>query len=94
MQKVLPEINAAINSFRTISESERALARPLESKERDVVRRSYQRFLSHYDAKPAEAKKLLATGESPHDTRLSAQELAAWTMVASQVLNLDEALNK
>ena len=23
-----------------------------------------------------------------------AQELAAWTMVASQVLNLDEALNK
>ena len=29
MQKVLPEINAAINSFRTISESERALARPL-----------------------------------------------------------------
>ena len=29
MQRVLPEINAAINSFRTISESERALARPL-----------------------------------------------------------------
>ena len=38
--------------------------------------------------------KLMAMGESPQDGKLSAQELAAWTMVASQVLNLDEALNK
>ncbi len=29
MQRVLPEINAAINSFRTIGDAERALARPL-----------------------------------------------------------------
>ena len=72
----------------------RALARPLEAREKAVVERSYRAFLSHYDAKPEEAKKLLAMGESPHDGKLSAQELAAWTMVASQVLNLDEALNK
>jgi hypothetical protein len=71
-----------------------ALARPLEPREKAVVERSYKGFLSHYDAKPGEAKKLLATGESPYDRQLSAQELAAWTMVASQVLNLDEALNK
>ena len=74
--------------------AERALARPLEAREKAVVERSYKSFLSHYDAKPEEAKKLLAMGESPQDGKLSAQELAAWTMVASQVLNLDEALNK
>ncbi|HEU0123783.1 MAG TPA: DUF1553 domain-containing protein [Bryobacteraceae bacterium] len=72
----------------------RALSRSLEDRERAVLQRSYKSFLSHYDAKPDEAKKLLATGESSHDSKLSAQELAAWTMVASQILNLDEALNK
>jgi len=71
-----------------------ALARPLEAPERAVVQRSFKSYLSHYDARPEEAKKLLATGESAHDLKLSAQELAAWTMVASQILNLDEALNK
>jgi len=74
--------------------AERALARTMETRERAVVERSYKKFLSHFDSQPAEAKKLLATGESPYDPKLSAQELAAWTMVASQILNLDEALNK
>ncbi len=71
-----------------------ALARPLEAPERAVVERAYRNFLNHYDARPEEAKKLLSTGESPYDTKLSPQELASWTMVASQILNLDEALNK
>jgi hypothetical protein len=71
-----------------------ALARPLEAQERAVVERAYRNFLNHYDARPEEAKKLLSTGESSYDTKLSPQELASWTMVASQILNLDEALNK
>jgi hypothetical protein len=33
-------------------------------------------------------------GDSPADTNLPAPELAAWTLVASQVLNLDESLTK
>jgi hypothetical protein len=86
----------SVKSFdgRLDSLSSYALARPLEARERAVVQRSYKSYLSHYDAKPEEARKLLAMGESPHDMKLSAQELAAWTMVASQILNLDEALNK
>ena len=37
---------------------------------------------------------LLAVGESKPDPSLDAAELAAWTMLANQLMNLDEALNK
>jgi hypothetical protein len=74
--------------------AQHALARPLEDRERAVVRKSYQAFLSQFDSRPADAKRLVATGESPVDPKLPAVELAAWTMVASQILNMDEALNK
>jgi hypothetical protein len=33
-------------------------------------------------------------GESKADAAIPAAELAAWTMLASNVLNLDEALNQ
>ena len=38
--------------------------------------------------------KLVAVGESPRDKRLDAAELAAWTTVASVILNLDETITK
>ena len=37
---------------------------------------------------------LLGVGESSHDTRLECRELAAWTMVANVILNLDETVTK
>lgn len=40
------------------------------------------------------ALALLAAGESPRDESLDPSEHAAWTMVASLLLNLDETLNK
>jgi hypothetical protein len=69
------------------------LGRAFEPAEQDILRRSTG-FLNYYDSNPAEAKKLLAVGASPRDESLNAAELAALTMVANQVLNLDEALNK
>ncbi|MFN3324190.1 MAG: DUF1553 domain-containing protein [Bryobacteraceae bacterium] len=70
------------------------LARPFDAPEREVVRRSYQDFISYYDSHPDDARKLISIGESERNPALNAAELAAMTMVASQVLNLDEALNK
>ena len=32
--------------------------------------------------------------DSPNDATLPPEELAAWTIVASQIMNLDEALTK
>ena len=40
------------------------------------------------------AKKLVAVGESKADPALDAAELASWALVANQLMNLDEFLNK
>ena len=72
----------------------RVLARTFTPVERAIVQRAHHDFLSHYQANPAAATRLLAVGESPADRRLPAAALAALTMVANQLFSLDEALNK
>ena len=47
-----------------------------------------------YERDAEAAKKLLAVGESKPDGRISPAELAAWTGVASLLLNLDETITK
>ncbi len=72
----------------------RLLGRQLAAPERAVVRRTLDAALATYQREPDAAKKLLAVGESAADATLPPAELAAWTLVASQVMNLDEALTK
>ena len=72
----------------------RLMARPLSEQERTIVRGSYKEFLRHYDTKPADAAALIKTGETKPAGNVSAVELAALTMVANQMLNLDEVLTK
>jgi hypothetical protein len=74
--------------------STRLLARPLNPKERVIVRRSFDRYLSYYDAHPGDAAKFLNQGERKPDPALPPADFAAMTMLASQLLNLDEVLNK
>ena len=40
------------------------------------------------------ARRLLAVGESPQNSKLDPAELAAWTVVAGAILNLDETMTK
>ena len=47
-----------------------------------------------YAADPEAAAKLLAIGEAPATEGMEQADLAAWTMVANLVLNLDEVLSK
>ncbi len=47
-----------------------------------------------YANDPSAAKALLAVGELPPDPAFDPHELAAWTIIASTVLNLDEVINK
>jgi hypothetical protein len=72
----------------------RLLSRPLRAEESTVVQGILNDLLAHYKAKPEEAKKLIAVGESKADASLDASLLAAWTMLANQMMNLDEVLNK
>ena len=52
------------------------------------------RYLSRYTADEKAADDLLALGESAPDKTLSATDLAAYTVVASVILNLDETLTR
>jgi hypothetical protein len=59
-----------------------------------VLQQSLNQMEKHYASDPAAAHDLVAVGEKPRDAAIPAPELAAWTMVVSEVLNLDETLNK
>jgi hypothetical protein len=73
---------------------ELATARVPNSHEVGVLERQAQQELDHYRQDPGAAKKLIHVGESPTDTKLNPSELAAWTMVTSTILNLDETMTK
>ncbi|MCB9876810.1 MAG: PSD1 domain-containing protein [Planctomycetes bacterium] len=47
-----------------------------------------------FAAMPGDAARLVAIGAVPADPALDAVELAAWTMLANVILNLDEVLTK
>ena len=72
------------------------LSRGLADKEVAVLTRSLDTFQQTFSADEAseDVKALLSVGESKSDDALAQSELAAWTMVASQFLNLDEFLTK
>jgi hypothetical protein len=72
----------------------RLLARPLIDVERKLVGELADGLAAHYRSQPEEAKKLIAVGESKADDKIDAAELATWTMVVNQMMNLDEVLNK
>ena len=75
-------------AFRTV------LTRAPSDKELAILNRVYEQQTARFDASPDAAAKLLSIGESPRDESLDQAELAAWTMVASTLLNLDEAVTK
>jgi hypothetical protein len=70
------------------------LGRPLKPREAAIIQKSMDEFRAFFGPNPEAAREVLAVGESPVDATLAPAELAEWTMVASQFLNLDEFLTK
>ena len=70
------------------------LARPFRPEEAKVVRDSFDGLLAYYKAHPEDAARLIAVGDSKADSTIDVPTLAAWTMLANELLNLDEVLNK
>ncbi len=73
---------------------ERVLSRPLTSKELSIVKGTLKEMRAYYDQQPEAAKQFLAVGDAKVSDKIPAPQLAAMTMVANQLMNLDEALNK
>jgi hypothetical protein len=74
--------------------AQRLLARPFRESELPIVKQSLTDLLTHFQAHIEDAKQLIAVGESKPDAALDPAQLAAWTMLANELMNLDEVLNK
>jgi hypothetical protein len=59
-----------------------------------VLEDSLKKMVKHYAADPKAAESLVNVGEKKRDAAIPAPELAAWTMVANEMLNLDETVTK
>ncbi len=70
------------------------LARNLQDQEKKVVQQGQEKFKLHYQTNRPDAESLLSVGQSARDKELDPVDHATWTMIAHQLLNLDEALNK
>jgi len=71
-----------------------ATARQPSGKEVGVLNDLLNGRMKSYRKDPQAARKLLSVGESPRDRRLDPSEHAAWTTLASVILNLDETVTK
>ena len=72
----------------------RVLLRPLSDAETKVVNATLTELEADFTAHPERAAAFIKIGETQADPTLSPPKLAAYGMIASQLLNLDEALNK
>ena len=70
------------------------LLRPLTGAEETIVTQLADSLEKEFAANEANAKALLGVGDIKTDPALPAPRLAALTMIAGQLLNLDETLNK
>jgi hypothetical protein len=71
-----------------------AAARAPDARELAELDSAYRDHRATYERDRAGARELTAVGETKPDPALDPVDLAAWTMVANLVLNLDEVVNK
>ena len=73
---------------------ERALARPPSAVESKLLQGLAREQAAKFRAEPQLARDLLQVGQWQAPESLAEPELAAWTIVASSILNLDETISK
>jgi hypothetical protein len=71
-----------------------ATSRQPEPAELGVLQNALKRERKRYAASPRDAEAFLRAGESPRDPKLPPVEHAAWTEVATLLLNLSETVTR
>ena len=74
--------------------SSRLLSRTLKPEEQAILEKSRESLEKIYAGDPALAKKIQTVGASPQVDNLPPDQVAVWALMASQIMNLDENLNK
>jgi len=87
------EIGGPADDARLEFIAERVLARPLAADELAIVKKSLADLAEWYKAHPDDAKTLIAIGETKPRAADPVQ-LASWTMLTNELMNLDEVLCK
>jgi hypothetical protein len=72
----------------------RVIGRAPTPEEQAILLRGLQRHRHDLAETPASAAQFVAVGESPSSNSLNCVEHAAWTVLCSTILNLDEALTR
>ncbi|MCO8120792.1 DUF1553 domain-containing protein [Stieleria sp. TO1_6] len=72
----------------------RVLCREINAVETEILLTSLGEFRNHYLAHPDDAEQLIAVGQSDRPKSIDAAQLAAWTLVCNQIMNLDEVVCK
>ena len=70
------------------------LGRLFRPEEREIVKKTHETLKARYQEVPKLAVDLIEVGEKPPAPGIEPTELAPWTVIASQILNLDETLTK
>ena len=71
-----------------------AVGRRPKTDEATATQEALMAHRARYASAPEDATKLITFGDSKPDPALPAPELAAWTLTAGLLLNLDETLNR
>ncbi len=93
-QNALQEKSLSTEQDRIQWVASKIIGRTLSVEELPVVEETLKTALEYYGSNSAEATKFVSVGLSPRNEALNVAEHAAWTLVANQLLNLDEALCK
>jgi hypothetical protein len=88
LREPLPDIQRLKKGFRLVT------AREPSARECELLSENLAAQRQRYSREPDAARKVISAGESPVPSDVPAPELAAYTMVANVLLNLDEALTK
>jgi Protein of unknown function (DUF1553)/Protein of unknown function (DUF1549)/Planctomycete cytochrome C len=72
----------------------RATSRPPDEEELGTLRRLLDQQRARFRQNPDAARKLIGTGASPAGRGLEPVELAAWSVTAQALLNLDEVITR
>ena len=73
---------------------ERLTSRQPSAKEMQVLQTQLAEARTNFSSDPEAAAAFLGIGEAPNPSELPAHELAAYTLVANTILNLDESINR
>ena len=92
-ERILQEGGATLDERLTFA-FRHVVARAPTERERKLLRQLVEEQLADYRRRTDKAEALLKVGESPREAKFDPSELAAWTIFASTLLNLDEALTK